>query len=320
MYGTTYDRILVPLDGSPFAEWALPFAEAIVRHRGRLVLVRAVQAHVLPGGDEPEAQRRTVAEAERYLAAVAGRLQVAAPAEVGVYYGSAAEGILAEIGLRDAGLVVMATHGRGGLGRAVLGSVADEVLRHAPVPVLLVPAARAGAWPTEGPLRILVPLDGSDFALEALGPVRRLAALTGADVTLLRAVEPPEDVIFDDDAPLPLSDMEPELRAARRYLEGVAGTLSAAARRVSVVATIGPAAAAIAEHVREHPVDLIAMATHGRGGFARLMLGSVAGATLRRAGVPLLLVRPEGLRVPAEGHRAPATGALEHLALSGAGS
>jgi nucleotide-binding universal stress UspA family protein len=213
----------------------------------------------------------------------------------------------------------MATHGRSGLGRAVLGSVADEVLRHAPVPVLLVPAARAGAWPASGPLRVLVPLDGSDFALEALGPVRRLAGLTGADVTLLRAVEPPDDVILDDDVPLPVSDMESEVGAARRYLEGVAGTLSAAARRVSVVATIGSAAEAIAEHVRNQPVDLIAMATHGRGGFARVMLGSVAGQTLRRAGVPLLLVRPAGLRVPAEEYRAAAAGESQRLALTGAG-
>ena len=84
----------------------------------------------------------------------------------------------------------MSTHGHGGLGRWLYGSVADEVLRRVPVPVLLVSAVCAQTWAQDQPLRVVAPLDGSDLAEEALGPARDLAATLGNELLLLGVVEP----------------------------------------------------------------------------------------------------------------------------------
>src|SRR5207248_9695637 len=122
--------ILIPLDGSPLAERALPYAEQMARvSAARLVLARAVQTHTLPGTDPAEAQVRVVDVAESYLRGLAARLaDSGVHTEVAVPYGAPAPAILAEIGIRRPELVVMSTHGRGGLGRCVYGSVADQIL------------------------------------------------------------------------------------------------------------------------------------------------------------------------------------------------
>jgi nucleotide-binding universal stress UspA family protein len=140
-----FKRILVPLDGSSLAEAILPQVQELARTLGaELFLVRAAAAHVFPGVDPTEQEVDVVQKAEAYVAEVAGRLRDAGiPIHTAVRYGEAAEEILGHIGENAVDLVAMSTHGRSGLTRLVLGSVAEQVVRHATVPVLLM-RARGG--------------------------------------------------------------------------------------------------------------------------------------------------------------------------------
>jgi nucleotide-binding universal stress UspA family protein len=135
------DTILVPLDGSTVAESALPKATELAETSGaRLLLLRAAEAHTLPGIDPTEAQVKVVNDAEAYLAKVAVRLRAAGPRRVGtsVWYGSAPYAIVEAAQLHRADLIVMTTHGRSGLGRLIIGSVAESVLRGTLTPILLL--------------------------------------------------------------------------------------------------------------------------------------------------------------------------------------
>jgi nucleotide-binding universal stress UspA family protein len=153
------DRILVPLDGSPVAEIALGCAVDLAhRATSTLDLLRVAEAHVLPGMDPSDAQVRVVKEAEDYLASTAQRLreQGMKQVETSVWYGPAAESIAEAARVREADLIVMSSHGRSGLGRLVLGSVAESVLRSTATPILLIRAPgaplaepRGGAGPRE---------------------------------------------------------------------------------------------------------------------------------------------------------------------------
>ena len=142
--------ILVPLDGSTLAEAALTTAVDLAREQGaKLVLLRAAEARTLVG-DPTEAQVSAVREAEEYLTAARARVVRAGvgDVEVSVWYGPPAEAIVEAARYRHADLVVMSSHGRSGLGRLVLGSVAESVLRASSVPILLI---RPGAAPVETP-------------------------------------------------------------------------------------------------------------------------------------------------------------------------
>ena len=132
--------VLVPLDGSRLAEGALDPAIGFARDGAKLVLLRAVEAHSVPFSDPAAAQVAVIEEAEAYLAAVAARLRSAGATnvETSVWYGPPAESIAEAAGLRKADLIVMSTHGRTGLGRLVLGSVAESVLRTTSTPILLL--------------------------------------------------------------------------------------------------------------------------------------------------------------------------------------
>jgi nucleotide-binding universal stress UspA family protein len=144
------DKILVPLDGSALAESAIPKAMDLARGGSTLMLLRAAEAHTLPGVDPTEAQVEVVREAEEYLANVAARLkeQGADSVETSVWYGPAASAIVDAARLRKADLIVMSTHGRSGLGRLILGSVAESVLRGTTAPILLL---RVPGAPVEAP-------------------------------------------------------------------------------------------------------------------------------------------------------------------------
>jgi nucleotide-binding universal stress UspA family protein len=140
------DRILVPLDGSALAEVALDRAADLARGAAStIVLLRAAEAHVLPGLDPTDAQVAVVREAEEYLAAAANRLRAGGVkhVETSVWYGQPAESIVEAARARKADLIVMASHGRSGLGRLILGSVTESVLRATDTPILLVRAAGA---------------------------------------------------------------------------------------------------------------------------------------------------------------------------------
>ena len=145
------EKILVPLDGSKLAEAALDSAVDLAAGAPvTYILIRAAEAHALPVADPTDAQVKVVREAEEYLGAVRARLAERRITDVqtGVWYGPAAATIVEAAHARKVDLIVMSTHGRSGLGRLILGSVAEAVLRGTTVPVLIV---RAHDAPVESP-------------------------------------------------------------------------------------------------------------------------------------------------------------------------
>ena len=138
----TFEKILVPLDGSPFAEAALPKAVELIRHNSRatLILLRAAEATTCLGVDPTDAQVRVVHEAEEYLETVAARLREDGILKVktSVWYGAPTWAILEAARMTNPDLIMMGTHGRSGIGRLIVGSVAESVLRGTRTPLFLI--------------------------------------------------------------------------------------------------------------------------------------------------------------------------------------
>lgn len=291
--------ILVPLDGSALGEQALPIATRLATATGaKLVLIQSTRAYGVASPTLDEIQARLTQDSQDYLAPLAQRVRnQGIVVETFVVGETAEEGILLEIDLREADLVVMTTHGRSGIGRWIYGSVAESVLRQSPVPILLV---RASTTETASPLdvdhpRIVVPLDGSFFAEAALPIAAELARATGGALTLLRAIIPPSSL-----APSRMVTseyvtemVELSIQRAEDYLTAQAEALAQTGLTVEKVIRVGSAAEAILEESKN--ASLIAMTTHGRTGLARLLAGSVAMEVLRRGSLPVLVVRPSEL-------------------------
>jgi nucleotide-binding universal stress UspA family protein len=296
-------RILVPLDGGPFAEQALRTAIAIARRdRASLDLVY-VQPALLPPDPElsitrlVEIRTATRDEIRRHLAEVAARTAkesgLAVTSEV--LDGDPATELAQFAGRNRVDLIVMCTHGRGPAARLWLGSVADRLLRIHSGNILFVPAGPdAGAEP---PFRsALIPLDGSTLSEEAIAPALRLLA-PGARVLLARNVEPPVVATFAFEMPVlpPAIPLTALWDAARSYLQARTTLPRSSGMDVHTIVGDGPNAAEwILEVARKEKVGLIAIATHGLGGLRRAMLGSVADKVIRGAPVAVLACRPGG--------------------------
>ncbi|HUF36327.1 MAG TPA: universal stress protein [Gemmatimonadales bacterium] len=304
-----FNLVVVPLDGSHWAEHALPCAAAVARAakaRLRLVLV-----HQLPPPPTDRASLKIYTSLEvavrknqrGYLKKVAARLRegwgipVTSVSPEGPV-GPTLVRFLDELG---ADLVVMATHGRGALGRALLGSVADHVVRAARVPVLLVRPPDDESPPPDATWtasEILVPLDGSSVAEAALEPAADLARLLGARLSLVQVVVP---LASATDPPLPFPMgydqhlTELRRREAQVYLDRVAERLRAGGLTAGAAAVVGPSAAgALTDLTRPGRADMIAIASHGHGALHRVALGSVADKLVRAAEVPVLVIRVKG--------------------------
>lgn len=285
-------RILVPLDGSPLAEAILPVAEEWAKEEGaEVILLRALLAYHVPGRDDTEAQVRVVEDGEAYLKEMAEGLERRGLKRVRwvIWYDEPARAIAEAVARYEVDLIAMATHGRSGLSRLLLGSVAEAVVRSARVPVLLLRGQ--SAWKPWATGKILVPLDGSQTSEAILRVVERLAGPRDLTTALLEVIEPIPSVVRAE-TPLGLEDMFTfRQRDAERYLAKVAEPLRDKGLRVECAAQYGRAAETIAAFARPEQVDLIAMATHGRSGLGRLFFGSVAEGVLRSAAVPVLLFK-----------------------------
>jgi nucleotide-binding universal stress UspA family protein len=295
-----FRRILVPLDGSPLAERAVPFAQAIAAAgNAQLLLLRVVSAREdHPDDDAIGGQPAEPTEAARYLRDLAQRLSPAAEWEV--EEGEAADVILGAIARREIDLVAMSTHGRSGIGRWIYGSVADAVLRHAPVPVLLASATTQMArWRSDRPLRVIVPLDYSALSEAILEPACALADTLKAELILL-SVAPLLVTPDPTGGAYLMYDPERDRAERRAYIEGIAAGLREPGRAVAVRDAFGLVDATILDVARAEGADLIALATHGSGGVARLLMGSVATSVVQRASVPLLIERPAEVREESE--------------------
>lgn len=309
-----YRTILVPLDGSAWSEQALPLACEIARRSAaavHLVRVYIPLVEVRLGGsilaDVPiveeswNEERRQQELAE--LQARAQELSHTAGVQVSAHVldGPVAATLADYIEESGADLVVLTTHGRGGLARVWLGSVVDALVRHVRTPLLVVRPqdGPAGEAAFSSPRSLMIPLDGSPWAEQVIEPAMDLGRLFGAECTLLQVVEPLRAhgyVPGGDMAELTAEATESLCSAARQYLESVAARLRAVDIPVTTRVILGShAARAILNDAQAHTVDLLAMATHSRGGIARLFLGSVADKVLRGAEMPVLIIRPNGL-------------------------
>lgn len=309
-------RIIVPLDQSQLAESALPLAHALAARWEAPVTIVGVpdlprsfrstephpsSDHSSPGGSTggspaealqsftghehttPERQPSAkdmdeladaISSYERYLQSVAATFDETR-IETLVRPGEPTERILALAGQQEEPVIVMASHGRSGLPRAVVGSVTAEVVQQAHCPVFVVRGTETTAGHAETTLdTILIPLDGSRFAEQALSTVQLLFGGSADQVHLVRLVEKAPD------------------EEAATYLERTAAHQSHMAKQVTWELGEGDVVDEITRVADKVGADVIAMATHGRSGVKRLVLGSVAERVLHETTRPLLLVRP----------------------------
>jgi nucleotide-binding universal stress UspA family protein len=309
-----FNRILVPLDGSRFAEAALPHALTFARRWEaglQIVIVAApeVQSRDLGVPDlvPPSGLQLAREQARQYLQGTEKRIREAGfrgeLTRKVIPAGNIWRGILAYLLDTGVDLVMMTTHGLGPLRRAWLGSTADALIRHSPVPLFLVrpPATRDGATAMGGPdelsvsvpapRRIFFPLDGSKEG-ERMLTIAKPFASEDTECLLLRAVAP---FIPGGSPYLPhlVRDLEVEeqlRRVASAYLERVSDRCPCGKVSTQVV-TAAQAAVAILSAAAAKDADLIAISTAGRGRAGRLLMGSVADKVVRGSPVPVLIVR-----------------------------
>jgi nucleotide-binding universal stress UspA family protein len=296
-------NILVPLDGSPIAEAALPFATAISARAGaNLTLVRSALYRTL-FGNVAEEQVRVIRNAEDYLVHAAmglraNGLRVHTRVPLG---GPPAQWIVDESELVDADLIVMATHDREGLDRWVHGSVADDVVHSSTVPVMLVRGTAdvqlAQRFEAHAPT-LLVPLDGSQLADAALPVASELADAMSARMVLVAVVPRPGQLVVGQGGAIMTyagaehAALEAEARA---YLQARGESVGKDAN-VGTVVRYGTAATEISATADQYAAAAVVMTTHGRTGPIRSMLGSVAGGVLHHTNVPVVVIRPVGSR------------------------
>ncbi len=314
-----YKRILVPLDGSARSESAAPIAARIARASGGSVIllqVAAIPIEIETEKKPPEIYSQTaynkgIADSKNYLESVAkSDILKGVKTETGAVTGAIAPSILSAIQNLHADLVVMCSHGFTGFKRWALGSIAHKLAPHSSVPVLIL--RDGGSVPTtqsQQPMRVFVPLDGSPLSESALEPaaqlITALAPSTQKVIHLIRVVDVPSsygkfrssvDEHYDAGV---RAEVKHEYEA---YLDGVAkrfaeGNLATYKLSVTTSAPINvDVAEAIVQAAEEGEgtelsgYDLIVMATHGRGGIQRWVLGSVAERVLHATKVPLMIV------------------------------
>lgn len=292
-----YDSILVPVDGSKLAERALSIAIPLAeQHGARLTLFHAHEPMMpitLAGGApvrDTAIETTMLEEARGYLDKLAKRTAKLTTARVEPVFrvGKVVAALTAFAAESRAGLIVISTHGRGGFQRFWLGSVADAVLRHATVPVLLVRGTRPAAKRLAGQapfVRAIVPLDGSDRAEEALAAAKTLFGKVHARLTLVHVVHPMSAV-----AGMNLK-RDPAAEVVRDYLEPLAARTASETLEVRhEVKVDSNVARVLLESVEAHDADLVVIAGQGLSGVQRLLVGSVADKLIRTASVPVLVV------------------------------
>lgn len=306
-------NVLVALDGSTLAEHALPYAVALHQPGSALVLVTVVSepepvygllGDTVTTKEDVAAAYTTMGQA--ILDAAAKRVDPRVPVQKVVAVGDPAARILDTVPENAVGMIVIASHGRGAIGRLTFGSVADRLARASPVPVLIVRPSAVAEPPASATIRrLVVPLDGSSLAAEALPVAAAIAQRLHLPVLLIRALDvaswlPPAPFGPGIGAPVELFD-----QLSHELQEEAASTLQDARARLEVGGVEaetkivnGPASQTIAEAAG--PTDVIVLTSHGRGGVRRWLLGSVAERLVRTGPAPVLLV-PTSLRTTTAG-------------------
>ena len=299
--------ILVPLDGSEFAERALPIAADLGRRHGaslRLVTVHdrkhayVSTPELMTALDEVDADAQDQAAA--YLRRKADEVQAGSVAVTYALRTGDPASVLLDQMEQDVDLVVMTTHGRGGISRLWLGSVADRLVRQGDCPVLLLRPDAVPRSVAELLEDVLVPLDGTVRAESVLDEVQALMTEPGGTLHLLNVVTQP--FLFDP-PPRPsyaagrAATVEQQRLRGYRYLRGLAQPLRLAGKAVATQVTVSTdPAEEILAYARHHDIRLVGIATRGRGGFARWAVGSVADKVIRAGSVVVLVVHTDSVR------------------------
>jgi nucleotide-binding universal stress UspA family protein len=301
-----YSKIIVPLDGSTAAECALPLVRALARRLAIPVqLLGVIDLHEISrdvsaaeGLFLDELVKDQSQRSAEYLGKIAKSF-AAGTATARCERASAAETIIETAAADKNSLIVMATHGRSGLNRFLLGSVAEKVLRGSANPLLLVKAIEPIVPESEAPLTsIVVPLDGSDLAESVLPMVTELALKLDLEVFLMRAYAIPYGAYSAGEGFYDPVHLEAFLTMLKQetfdYLERKVAELKRTGLKVSYVAKEGLSADEIIKFARETPANLVAMSSHGRSGIRRWVLGSVTETVVRHSGDPVLVLRAAG--------------------------
>jgi len=280
-------RILCTTDYSECADAALPIAARLADMFGaELHLLHVVELHE----DDPET--KGLAQLHERARSVTLHDGSVLPSQGGIM--TVAPAILNYTETHNIDLVVLASHGRRGLRRFLLGSVAEEVVQRSYCPVLTArqpPAELELGFPQ----RILVPADLSDHSLGAIAHAKELAAVGGASLQLLHIVELPVIPAHYDALPLSSSfDNGAAVKEARKALEGLYEEAEGPEGSFSVHVKIGTAVDGILDFAKEESSELLVLASHGLTGLNHLLLGSVAEKIVRRSTCPVLTIKSFG--------------------------
>jgi len=303
-----YKVIMVPTDGSGFDREAIRVALRIAeRCDAKVQLVRvlgtgsffgmATAADGLAVAAELVVSERDRALSELYALAAECRATSKAIITIDLHTGPVAEVLEGYARRHDVDLIVISTHGRSGISRFTLGSVTDSLIRHTTIPILVVkpPTSYLNPQINEAFKRIVVPLDGSTLAEQILPRVMALASIEEAEITLLNVLIPQSHAQKEIvDPSLPWWDKD--IADARSYLFRIASKLRRNGMAVTTDVVIGEnIASAIGDFAGRQRADLIAIATHGRGGLARMLRGSVATAVMHSASMSMLVLKPDSV-------------------------
>lgn len=301
-----YKVIMVPTDGSGFDREAIRVALRIAeRSDANVRLVRVLASGTFFGLEAAAEGTSAAAElvhsdrdkalSELYTLAAECRITSKAEISVDLHAGPVADVLEGYARRHRVDLIVISTHGRSGISRLSLGSVTDSLIRHTTVPVLVVkpPTSYLNPQVSEAFKRIVVPLDGSTLAEQILPRVLKLAKLEEAEIILLQVLIPQsysqKEIV---DPSLPWWDKDVSL--ARAYLFRIAARLRRNGVAVTTDIVIGENVAhAIGDFASREKADLIAIATHGRGGLARMLRGSVADAVMHSGRMSMLVLKPD---------------------------
>jgi nucleotide-binding universal stress UspA family protein len=303
-----YKKILVPLDGSELAELVLPYAKEIGNRLG----LELILLHVCDP-EKPESKLMCQGYIEYTAEMIRKQLKevlISAPGksqEIKVTgkltEGRPAEEIINYARENNIDIILMASHGRSGIKRWVLGSVADKVLQASPIPIWLVRANILeqiihDKWPG---MNLLVPLDGSKLAESVIPHLEALAKQFGPEmvnVVLLRVCEEPKITADYPEVSMKSSWKEHVnlvkecfKQEAEKYLQGICEQLSGAGLKASAEVHMGNPADTIIGYIDKHPPVLVVIASHGYSGVSRWAYGSVADKIIHGVSNPIFLVR-----------------------------
>jgi len=296
-----YRRLIVPLDGSHLAEAVLPVVEQIALLSGGTVVLLHVLERGAPSTVHGERHLKAEDEANLYLTGLADRLRAQEiTVEVHAHEvpeGDVARSIVAHVAEEGGDLIVLCTHGSGGVRELLFGSIAQQVLKRGAIPVLLVRAVPEGVTPAFAPKRVLVPLDGTAGAEVALTPAQDMARLFKAVVHIVMVVATAGTVRGEQQAlaqVMPAATraaLELEESEAQEYLDRVADRVRTEGITATTEVRRGDPTRALADEASEPDVGLVVVATHGRAGVQAICAGSVTARLLARTRAPLLLLR-----------------------------